>query len=88
MRTLLLTAALTALMLRSLARLHRTHRTRMSAKPAAKPEPLQRWEGEGGNLPVVPQTVNPAIVPADAPNETLNEAATATGKKASAATAA
>ena len=67
MRTLFLTAALTVLMLRTMSLLGRTHRGRLAAKPQAKPEPLQRWEGEGGNLPVVPKTVNPAIVPADQP---------------------
>ena len=75
MRTLLLTAALTALMLRGLSRLNRTHQARQAARPVAQPEPLQRWEGEGGNLPVVPQTVNPAIVPADQPVDAPEESA-------------
>ena len=63
MRTLLLTAALTALMLRTLSRLNRTHQVRQQAKPKAIPEPLQRWEGEGGGLPMPPQVVTPAIPP-------------------------
>jgi hypothetical protein len=68
MRTLLLTAALTTLMLRALSRLNSTHRHRQNAKPHAKPEPLQRWEGEGGGLTQAPQTVHPGI-PANAPTE-------------------
>lgn len=40
--------ALGALLWKSWACCAATHRRRLSSTPAAPPEPLQRWEGEGG----------------------------------------
>jgi len=41
-------AALAALVGASWQTWRSTHQRRMTAKPAAKPEPEQVWEGEGG----------------------------------------
>ena len=41
-------AALAALVGASWQRCHATHQRRMTAKPSAKPEREQVWEGEGG----------------------------------------
>jgi len=35
----------------ALTRVKNVHRGRLSARPAAKPEAVQTWEGEGGGLP-------------------------------------
>jgi hypothetical protein len=35
----------------SLSRVKSVHQGRVQAKPAAKPEEVQTWEGEGGGLP-------------------------------------
>ena len=35
----------------ALTRVNKVHTARFAAKPAAKPEEVQTWEGEGGGLP-------------------------------------
>ncbi len=35
----------------ALTRVSKVHTSRYHAKPAAKPEEVQTWEGEGGGLP-------------------------------------
>ena len=35
----------------ALARVNKVHTSRYHARPAAKPEEVQTWEGEGGGLP-------------------------------------
>jgi hypothetical protein len=35
----------------ALARVNKVHSARFAARPAAKPEAVQTWEGEGGGLP-------------------------------------
>lgn len=41
-------AALAGLLLLALSRWQRTHWRRLAEKPEPLPEPLQVWEGEGG----------------------------------------
>jgi hypothetical protein len=43
--------ALAALSFAGVSVLRRQHRQRLAARPKAKPEALQTWEGEGGGLP-------------------------------------
>jgi hypothetical protein len=45
------TLALVGIGLVALSRVKNVHRGRVSAKPAAKPEAVQTWEGEVGGLP-------------------------------------
>lgn len=45
--------ALAGLLALAWADLSRCHRARMRARPKAKPESLQTWEGEGGGIPAV-----------------------------------
>lgn len=45
----LMLLSLGTLLWASWQRLASTHRLRQGAKPAALPEPLQTWEGEGGS---------------------------------------
>jgi hypothetical protein len=40
-------------------RLGAVHRDRLGSRPAALPEPLQVWEGEGGPEPGAPPSVSP-----------------------------
>ena len=35
----------------ALTRVNKVHASRFAARPAAKPEAVQTWEGEGGGLP-------------------------------------
>ncbi len=35
----------------ALTEINKTHAKRFAGKPAAKPEEVQTWEGEGGGLP-------------------------------------
>ena len=35
----------------ALTRVSKVHSARFAARPAAKPEEVQTWEGEGGGLP-------------------------------------
>lgn len=49
-RTLAL-LAVAALSLSGWTALRKRHRQRLAARPHAKPEALQHWEGEGGSLP-------------------------------------
>ena len=35
----------------ALTRVNKVHAARFAARPAAKPEAVQTWEGEGGGLP-------------------------------------
>ena len=35
----------------ALTRVNQVHAARFAARPAAKPEDVQTWEGEGGGLP-------------------------------------
>ena len=48
---LLTSLALVTIACAALARVNRVHVTRFAARPAAKPEDVQTWEGEGGGLP-------------------------------------
>jgi hypothetical protein len=48
---LLNTLALLAVAYVALTKVNKVHTTRFAAKPAAKPEEVQTWEGEGGGLP-------------------------------------
>jgi hypothetical protein len=54
MNTSRLTAwiALAALTAGSIAALRSTHRRRMKDGPPARPEEVERWEGEGGGVPL------------------------------------
>lgn len=45
------TLALLAVAYVALTKVNKVHTTRFAAKPAAKPEEVQTWEGEGGGLP-------------------------------------
>jgi len=64
---LLTSLALITIACAAFTRVNRVHAARLQAKPAAKPEAVQTWEGEGGGLPtggpgpgvkVAPSTVN------------------------------
>ncbi len=48
---LLTTLALFTVAYAALSRVGRVHTGRYQAMPAAKPEAVQTWEGEGGGLP-------------------------------------
>jgi hypothetical protein len=48
---LLTSLALIAIAYAALTRVNKVHASRFAAKPAAKPEAVQTWEGEGGGLP-------------------------------------
>jgi hypothetical protein len=48
---LLTSLALITIAYAALSRVNKVHATRFHAKPAAKPEEVQTWEGEGGGLP-------------------------------------
>ncbi len=48
---LLTSLALITIAYAALARVNKVHTTRFAARPAAKPEEVQTWEGEGGGLP-------------------------------------
>jgi len=48
---LLPTLALLSLAYAAFSRVQHVHTHRTSAKPAAKPVEVERWEGEGGGLP-------------------------------------
>jgi hypothetical protein len=50
-----LLAALATLIASSLSSCRRTHHSRLQSRPRAKPEELQTWEGEGGNLKPAPK---------------------------------
>lgn len=57
--------ALTILSIAGWTALRSKHQQRLAAKPKAKPEPLQTWEGEGGGLPDggPGQTLSPMVSP-------------------------
>jgi hypothetical protein len=48
---LLTSLALIAIAYAALTRVNKVHAARSASKPAAKPEAVQTWEGEGGGLP-------------------------------------
>jgi hypothetical protein len=48
---LLTSLAIVTLAYAAFSRVGRVHHGRTHAKPAAKPEEVQTWEGEGGGLP-------------------------------------
>jgi len=48
---LLTSLALVTIAYAALSRVNKLHAARSSARPAAKPEAVQTWEGEGGGLP-------------------------------------
>jgi hypothetical protein len=48
---LLPTLALASIALAAYSRVRNVHHHRTTAKPAAKPVEVERWEGEGGGLP-------------------------------------
>ena len=48
---LLTSLALITIGAAALTRVNKVHASRFAAKPAAKPEAVQTWEGEGGGLP-------------------------------------
>ena len=48
---LLTSLALLTIAYAALSRVNKVHAGRTLAKPAAKPEEVQTWEGEGGGLP-------------------------------------
>ncbi|HEY9029438.1 MAG TPA: hypothetical protein VIP05_34445 [Burkholderiaceae bacterium] len=48
---LLTSLALITLAYAALSRVNKVHTSRSAAKPEAKPEAVQTWEGEGGGLP-------------------------------------
>ena len=48
---LLTSLALITIGVAALTRVNKVHASRFAAKPAAKPEAVQTWEGEGGGLP-------------------------------------
>jgi len=48
---LLTSLALITVAYAAFTRVNKVHATRPQAKPAAKPEAVQTWEGEGGGLP-------------------------------------
>lgn len=48
---LLTSLALITIAYAAFTRVNKVHATRFHAKPAAKPEAVQTWEGEGGGLP-------------------------------------
>ncbi|MEP6503438.1 MAG: hypothetical protein ABJD97_08920 [Betaproteobacteria bacterium] len=48
---LLTSLALLTVAYAAMSRIGRVHTARYHAKPAAKPEEVQTWEGEGGGLP-------------------------------------
>lgn len=48
---LLTSLALITIAYAALNRVSKVHSSRFAAKPAAKPEAVQTWEGEGGGLP-------------------------------------
>lgn len=48
---LLTSLALITLGYAALTRVNKVHASRFAARPAAKPEAVQTWEGEGGGLP-------------------------------------
>ncbi|MBI5721174.1 MAG: hypothetical protein HZC37_26170 [Burkholderiales bacterium] len=88
MRRTLALLATTALSLAAWMLHRRRQRQRLAARPRAKPEVLQRWEGEGGALPEGGPgiTVSPVLAKDDAVEDGAAEATGATlptpGKKA------
>jgi len=48
---LLTSLALITVAYAAFSRVNKVHAARYRAKPAAKPEEVQTWEGEGGGLP-------------------------------------
>ena len=48
---LLTSLALITIAYAAFNRVSKVHTSRVAAKPAAKPEAVQTWEGEGGGLP-------------------------------------
>jgi hypothetical protein len=48
---LLTSLALVTIAYAALTRVNKVHAARSHGKPAAKPEAVQTWEGEGGGLP-------------------------------------
>jgi len=48
---LLTSLALITVAYAAFTRVNKVHAARYQAKPAAKPEAVQTWEGEGGGLP-------------------------------------
>ncbi len=48
---LLTSLALITIAYAAFSRVNKVHAGRTHAKPAAKPEEVQTWEGEGGGLP-------------------------------------
>jgi len=48
---LLTSLALVTIAYAAFTRVNKVHTARFDGKPAAKPEAVQTWEGEGGGLP-------------------------------------
>jgi hypothetical protein len=48
---LIASLALIGIAYAAMTRVNKVHNTRFHARPSAKPEEVQTWEGEGGGLP-------------------------------------
>ena len=55
----------------ALTRVNKVHTSRYHARPAAKPEEVQTWEGEGGGLPTGGPGPGVKVVPAAAKDPDL-----------------
>ncbi len=68
---LLTSLALITVAYAALARVNKVHTTRFHARPTAKPEEVQTWEGEGGGLPTGGPGAGVKVAPAVATDPDL-----------------
>jgi len=68
---LLTSLALITIAYAALARVNKVHAARTHGKPAAKPEAVQTWEGEGGGLPSGGPGPGVKVAPAAVPDPDL-----------------
>jgi len=68
---LLTSLALVTVAYAALARVNKVHAARSRGKPAAKPEAVQTWEGEGGGLPSGGPGPGVKVAPAAVPDPDL-----------------
>jgi hypothetical protein len=68
---LLTSLALITIAYAALTRVNKVHTTRFHARPAAKPEAVQTWEGEGGGLPAGGPGAGVKVAPAVATDPDL-----------------
>jgi len=73
---LLTSLALITIAYAALTRVNKVHAARSQGKPAAKPEPVQTWEGEGGGLPSGGPGPGVKVTPAAVPDPDLAHGAT------------